>query len=98
MRDIGKFLYKINDIGFFLWLDDKCIKYRQYNPKTDSTEIKKYIKANKQKIINFLSLNSLFQCPSISASNPYIYKCNTLKSELSYGQERLWFIDRYETG
>jgi len=98
MIDIAKFLYEINETGFFLWLDHENIKYRQYNPNANLAEIKNYIKANKQRIIDFLNLNKISQCPSISSNNPHIYKCNISTPELSYGQERLWFIDRYEMG
>ncbi|MEI6188145.1 MAG: hypothetical protein WCP46_06570, partial [Alphaproteobacteria bacterium] len=54
-----------------------------------------YIKQEKQKILKILISNNLCS----DSCNKIILKSKFLsRPELSYGQERLWFIDRYETG
>ena len=77
--------------------------------KLVNREIKILIKANvekkyKEKVINFVKQNTEILCSILSLNNNIldskipILKCVTNNVALSYAQERLWFIEKYEGG
>ncbi|NDA90846.1 MAG: hypothetical protein EBY20_08130, partial [Alphaproteobacteria bacterium] len=93
---IAEFVYKIYDQGFVLWLDGKKVKYRQYKPTDKFDEIIRLIGVYKKEIIKFLEFNNCYDAPIFIPD--HIYKLNELKMQLSFAQERVWFIERYEGG
>ncbi|NDB85386.1 MAG: hypothetical protein EB127_22185, partial [Alphaproteobacteria bacterium] len=50
----------------------------------------------KKEIIKFLEFNNCYDAPIFIPD--HIYKLNELKMQLSFAQERVWFIERYEGG
>ncbi|MGB6976276.1 MAG: condensation domain-containing protein [Gammaproteobacteria bacterium] len=90
------FLYELNmKYGIALWVDDGKLKYKQYKPIENKETIFERIKNNKQPIFDFLIENKVTS-GDISLTNIYHQKNGFY--QLSFAQERLWFIDQYEEG
>lgn len=96
MKSIAEFFYRIKDLGFSVWLENNNLKYRQYKECSNKNEILTQIKENKDNIIKFLNIN---KCNNHELINPqYIYTSGNNQEILSFAQERLWFVEKYEKG
>jgi amino acid adenylation domain-containing protein len=102
MNNILNLLYFINRNGFILWLDGNEIKYSQYKNCVNKNEILSIARDNKKELIELLRINNLNQANNFNILNSnhfkYIYKSNYTKEVLSFGQERLIFIEKNEGG
>jgi amino acid adenylation domain-containing protein len=96
MKNIAAYLYYLNEEGFFLWLENSKLKFRQYKENFNKNEILEKIKENKDRIIKFLEFNKCNSYESILS--PHIYKSDNSQEILSFAQERLWFVEKYEEG
>jgi len=86
----------LNRQGFTFWVEqEKRLKYMlsQSCPEKEAALV--WVKQNKEKLLELLKFN--VKAPEASL-NPYIYKYNVDTQPLSFAQERLWFIERYEQG
>lgn len=96
MRDIVDFLYQLNNLGFSLWVENDTLKYRQYKEILNKEDILNKIKANKSQLIHCLNQNG---CHKPEEINPHrIYCSDNQEATLSFAQERLWFVEKYEEG
>ena len=96
MQELIKYLNKLNDQGFTFWIEqEKRLKYMldKLHPEKDLALA--WIKQNKEELLELLKFNT--KSPEINL-HPYIYKYNVNKQSLSFAQERLWFIEKYEQG
>jgi amino acid adenylation domain-containing protein len=85
-----------NEAGFKFWLEAKKLKYLQIGNSANKDDVLHWAKENKDKLVELLQYNNLTH-PNYSI--PYVYKIsNQLNNQLSFAQERLWFIDQYEKG
>lgn len=98
MSEVLNILYECNNAGIYLWVDQGKLKFKELTQLSDSVreELFLKLKLNKDVLIDILVKNGI---QSENLSLPIIYKdqdCHT--AELSFGQERLWFIEAYESG
>lgn len=94
--NIAFFIYDINSQGFILWADGEKVKYRQHKESSNKDAILHTIQSHKTEILEFLIANN---CYTPNTLNPtHIYKTTSNNETLSFAQERLWFIDKYENG
>ena len=96
MEELINNINALNNQGFTFWVEqDKRLRYmlRQSYPEKDEALV--WVKENKKKLLELLKFN--VKAPKTSL-NPYIYKYNVDTQHLSFAQERLWFIERYEQG
>ena len=101
MNDIVNLLYTINKEGFIIWLEANEINYVQYKNCNNKHEILNLIKEKKAKFIELLNFNDLTYDQNfynlVSASQ-YIYRNDSRSPVLSFGQERIRFIEKYTAG
>lgn len=87
-------LYEANKQGVWLWIQDGELRFK--SPKSvDVSGVMSKLKANKSEIIAILKNNGV---SSDKVVQPLIYKIHNSESVLSFAQERLWFVERYEDG
>ncbi|NDA91581.1 MAG: hypothetical protein EBY20_11945, partial [Alphaproteobacteria bacterium] len=94
--NIATFFYQLHDLGFSIWLENDKLKYRQYKEHANKNEVLNKIKQNKANLVKFLSINNCYSPNKIDQN--CIYRFNNNWSKLSFAQERLWFIEKYEEG
>ncbi|MBL8677013.1 MAG: hypothetical protein JNJ47_06305, partial [Alphaproteobacteria bacterium] len=88
------FIYSLINRGIKIWIQDKDIKLFVPDRVSFTDEEKKFITLNKEKIFNCLKRNQVY-------SKEYDYlllRDDSNRGILSFAQERLWFVDRYEEG
>ena len=93
MNEMLNFIYKINEKGIFLWLENGLIKYRQYKECDSFDQIISEIKLNKDEIIKILEFNNIYDVFDSSEVN--ILRSTNKICDLSYAQERMRFIEVY---
>lgn len=96
MNEMLNFIYKINEKGIFLWLENGLIKYRQYKECDSFDQIISEIKLNKDEIIKILEFNKIYDVSDPSEVN--ILRGTNKICDLSYAQERMRFIEVYNGG
>lgn len=96
MNEMLSFIYKINEKGIFLWLENGLIKYRQYKECDSFDQIISEIKLNKDEIIKILEFNNIYDVFDSSEVN--ILRSTNKICDLSYAQERMRFIEVYNGG
>ena len=89
------FLYWLQKKEFYLWVENNSLKFKQIQQLRNKEKVVFLLKQNKSKIINILNYNNV---TSPNIKYPFIYKNNNRFPPLSFAQERLFFIDRYEQG
>jgi amino acid adenylation domain-containing protein/non-ribosomal peptide synthase protein (TIGR01720 family) len=94
--NIAEFIYELNNLGFSIWLENGNIKYRQYKECENKNEIISKLLENKKELINFLDINNFYSSNQITPHR--IYASDNYRELLSFAQERLWFIEKYEEG
>ncbi len=94
--NIAKFVYYLNNLGFSVWTENESLSYRQYKENPDKNEILKQIKEYKSELIEFLKTNNCCSAEEINLTK--IYRTSDYLERLSFAQDRLWFIDKYESG
>ncbi|MGB3463767.1 MAG: amino acid adenylation domain-containing protein [Cyclobacteriaceae bacterium] len=95
-KEITAFLHSLKESSGALWLHEGRIRFSApkefQNEETDS-----FIRSNKDQIIEILSENGIDDSKKFLQRN--IWRNNKITScSLSSSQERLWFIEQYETG
>jgi amino acid adenylation domain-containing protein len=95
MLDILRLIYKGNRSGVKLWTTEGKLKTRF--PKTfDDKALLTELSGNKAAIIDVLKDNEI---DTADFKLPHIYQSNDVKGfPLSFAQERLWFVEKYEQG
>ncbi len=93
-RDAIECIYEANKSGIWLWLENGALKLKLPQDNDSSVIIAK-IRSKKDEIIEVLATNKVYYSDYV---NNYIYKIPADESELSFAQERLWFIEQYEQG
>ncbi|MCC2645906.1 MAG: amino acid adenylation protein, partial [Burkholderiales bacterium] len=86
-------LYELFGLGIKIWLEDQKIKVLLPTGVVLSDDMKQFIKKYKVSIVDILNDNKVFSSLDVLP----ILKTNLKKSPLSPAQERLWFIDQYES-
>ena len=87
-------VYELYKIGIKVWIQNENIKVFVPDGVTFLDDYKKFIQFNRENIFSYLQENNLF---SKDCDLP-ILKSQMAKQPLSFAQERLWFIDKYEEG
>lgn len=95
MQELIYELMILNKLGFIFWIEQDQLQYLQFKQYRERDKVIAWAKSNKDKLKNLLKLN-IFNYDF--TPYPYIYKYNTYKYPLSFAQERLWFIEKYEQG
>ncbi|MSO13387.1 N-(5-amino-5-carboxypentanoyl)-L-cysteinyl-D-valine synthase [Rickettsiales endosymbiont of Trichoplax sp. H2] len=96
MNEFIRKLARLNDQGFIFWVEQgKKLRYMISKNYAEKDKILEWIKGNKEKLLELLKDNT--KSPK-GYLRPYIYKYNNVMQLLSYAQERLWFIEKYEGG
>lgn len=93
--DIISFLYDLNEVGIVLWNDQGKLKYRLLKDIEDKQVFFNKIKTHKTELLAFLADNKI-NSPDIQL--PVLYQDHSLavRAQLSFAQQRLWFIDQFE--
>jgi len=94
--NVAEFIYETNKLGISIWLEDEKIKYRLYQDLKNKQDIIEKLKINKKIIVEFLKNNNIFKDGISNLDRIYISSDNS--GVLSFGQERMWFIEKYEEG
>ncbi len=96
MDDLIRSINKLNSLGFIFWVEqEERLRYMLSQTHPEKEEALIWVKENKEKLLELLKFNT--KNPETSTF-PYIYKYNVDKQLLSFAQERLWFIEKYEQG
>jgi amino acid adenylation domain-containing protein len=88
------FIYQLINNGISIWVEKNKIALFVPSGISFTTYQKEFIESNKKDIIECLKLNGVY-------SKEYDYlilKIQSDKPALSFAQERLWFIEKYESG
>lgn len=93
-NQIQIFLYGLINEGIKIWTSDKKIKLLLPNDTRLSTSQQKTIESHKDEILSCLEDNNIYS----ESYDFIIFRNNTATAQLSYAQERLWFIEKYEGG
>ena len=88
------FIYELFHNGIKIWLQDKNIKIFIPNGVVFTEEQKNFLKLNKDKICHYLESNKIYS----KKHDLVILKSELNDFVLSFAQERLWFIEKYEGG
>lgn len=91
---IHDFIYYLNNLGFFLWVEGDSLKY-SLNKKIEDIkkrEILNQIILRKNELIAFLSANKIFSRDYLNEN--YIYKIFEKSEELSYQQQSIYYINK----
>lgn len=92
--NITLFIYELIHAGIKIWVKDSEIKLFVPEKASFSDQQKAFIKNNKNSIISCLESNNVY-----SKDYEILILDNKLSQPiLSFGQERLWFIERYTGG
>ncbi|MHB9147922.1 MAG: condensation domain-containing protein, partial [Candidatus Amoebophilus sp.] len=91
---ILNFIYQLINSGIKLWLEDKQLKVFVPDEVLFSVDQKNFIKQNKDQIVYLLQKNQIYD----KHYNLLMLSDEIAKSPLSFAQERLWFIEKYEEG
>ena len=89
------FIYHLINNGIKIWVENEKIQLFVPNSSIFTVKHKNFINRNKIKILNCLKDNQIY---SVKQNDILILKTKSHKSRLSFAQERLWFIERYEEG
>ena len=95
-KKIVDFIYNFTNLGNKIWLEGKEIKIKMDGSNELTNEITCFIKKNKNQFIEILSHNEVF-----SPSYRHLMlntKFNEETIPLSFAQERMFFIEKYEKG
>ncbi|MDA0939234.1 MAG: condensation domain-containing protein, partial [Proteobacteria bacterium] len=96
MHEFIRKLISLNYKGFIFWVEQgKKLRYMISKTYAEKDKILESIKGNKEKLLELLKDNTK---PPKGYLCPYIYRYNNVMQLLSYAQERLWFIEKYEGG
>ena len=90
----GELLVLTNELGISLYLKDGSLAIRSKKGAL-SQELKSTIREHKAEIIALLSQNQELSQESIKS---VLRKLGQSKAELSFAQQRLWFLDKFESG
>lgn len=93
-KDTIDFIYRLNHQGVKFWLEGERLQMTVPKGTTVSESDREWIKFHKNDFIDVLARNRVFSQK---------YRCLVLKDErekcpLSFGQERLYFIEQFEEG
>ncbi len=88
------FLYSLLNRGIKPWANGDAIKVFIPEETKLTEDEKSYIKNNKPELLNFLLENELHT----KEIKKKILKTNLKNTQLSFSQQRLWFIEKYESG
>lgn len=88
-------LIDLNEAGFQLWLEGGRIKYRISRPCDNKEQWIIWLTQHKKELLDFLEFNKIYQS---EYPLPFVYKLPLEQYPLSFAQERLRFIDKYEEG
>ncbi|NQY10031.1 MAG: hypothetical protein HRT71_11040 [Flavobacteriales bacterium] len=96
MKNLYKFFNKLKENGGAIWLEEKLIKASV--PEVLQTQTTKdFVKDNTSLIVSSLNHNGVFSKSDFL--NKLIYKdFETTEYPLSFSQQRLWFVERFEEG
>jgi natural product biosynthesis luciferase-like monooxygenase protein len=88
-------VYKFIEQGVIFNLADGNVKVMLKKSTSEETrnDVRRFLASHKDKLKTLLAINN-----NTLSSSPLILKSNDNASMLSFGQERLWFIDKYEQG
>ena len=95
---ISEFIYDLQNSGIFVYLEDEKLKYLQLKESEEKDKILSVIKEQKDVIREFLKTNGLTTRPTHLDIWNRIYRSKEKVGELSFAQERLWFIEQYQGG
>lgn len=96
MEELIKNINALNRQGFTFWVEqEERLRYMLSQSNSDKETALAWVKQNKEDLLKLLKFNE--KAPEASII-PYIYKYNVDTQYLSFAQERLWFIERYEQG
>lgn len=90
------YLYNLREQGFTLWIENHKLKYSQYLPCDTADEILTILKEQRDEIFEILDYNHCYTEEAFQ--NLMFFKLPKGNQEVSFGQERLYFIDRYTEG
>ncbi|MBN8523117.1 MAG: amino acid adenylation domain-containing protein [Rickettsiales bacterium] len=88
------FIYELFYQEIKIWLQNNNIKIFIPKGTTLTRDQQNFLKLNRDKIYYFLKSNQIYT----KQNNLVILKSKSIECELSFAQERLWFIDKYENG
>lgn len=88
------FIYELFYQEIKIWLQNNNIKIFIPQGTTLTRDQQNFLKLNRDKIYYFLKNNQIYT----KQNNLVILKSESIECELSFAQERLWFIDKYENG
>ena len=93
---ILKLLYKCNINSIYLYVEEGKLKYKQTEIIDENLKFQllELIKKHKNELISVLLDNHVTSFNLIKY--PIIYRARSVNAPLSFAQERLWFIERYE--
>ena len=93
---VASLLYRINERGIRLWVEDGSrLKYKLLRKLPDKAHWLGQLKENKAEIVEILQASGI---TSDQQPLPGIYRVGSSSAPLSYAQQRLFFIDEYEQG
>lgn len=93
--NIINFIYGIYYKGFYIWSDNGDISYKQYKKIDNLDEIIFTIKKYKPDIISILEYSNITKMPD---HKTFILRSINKISPLSFAQERMRFIEKYNNG
>src|SRR5688500_9179407 len=91
---ILEFVYGFFKRGIKIWLQNENLKVFVPQDVTLLVEDTNFIKLNRDKIFDYLHENKIFS----KEFGLSILRSPLPKANLSFAQERLWFIEQYEEG
>jgi hypothetical protein len=91
---IQLFIYNLNNAGVKIWADKNDIRLFVSHKVSLTEDQQNFIKFNKTIILRYLKNNNI----TSKEYDHLIIRNNAEKQVLSFAQERLWFIQKYEEG
>ncbi|PZX36282.1 non-ribosomal peptide synthase protein (TIGR01720 family)/amino acid adenylation domain-containing protein, partial [Nonlabens dokdonensis] len=96
MKKYSNFINTLKINNEAIWVEDNVLKLFILK-QNQNEEIKDFIRSNKDELITILYENEIFSKEKFK--NTLIFKNKTLVDfPLSYAQNRLWFVEHYESG
>lgn len=94
MKNSKTIIKTLSDQGVELYLDNDKLKARALKGAM-TAQVNALIRTNKASLIEYLSASQPIET---ARTKPSIEKLGKCKEQLSFAQQRLWFIDRFQGG